>query len=66
MRADYADLPPAQWMDEEAMNHLNGTFDRACRSWPDLMEPYVIELADSDNAKEVMRRGLRETIGRRI
>lgn len=65
MREKYADLPTSDWTDEEAMHHLNGTFDRACRSWPDLMESYVIELADSDNPKGVMRRGLRETIGRR-
>lgn len=66
VRHRYEDLPTSEWTDDEAMHHLNGTFDRACRGWPDLMEPYVIELADSDNATDVMRRGLRETIKGRI
>jgi hypothetical protein len=67
MRNNYADLPTSEWTDAEAFDHLNGTFDRACRAWPDLMEPYVVDLADApeDQHKEIMRRGLRETINYR-
>ena len=68
MRENYEALPPAQWTDEEAMHHLNGTFSRACRSWPGLMERYMVELADApaESHKEIMRRGLRETINERL
>jgi hypothetical protein len=49
--------------------HLKHTFDLAAKTHPDLMEPYVILLADAEAGDEqdsVMRRGLRETIGRRF
>lgn len=49
--------------------HLKTTFDLAAKHHPDLMEPYVILLADavtSDEQDSVMRQGLRETIRKRI
>lgn len=66
MRHRYEDLPPSQWTDEEAMRHLTETFDRACRAHPDVMEPYVVLLADECDRKAVMRQGLRETIAKRF
>lgn len=67
MREKYQDLPTAQWTPEEARHHLDGTFEIACKSWPDLMEPYVVRLAEaSEDAKvEIMRCGLRETVKQR-
>lgn len=57
-------LPISEWTEEEAAAHLAATFDTAAREFPDLMEPYVILLADADDATKVqiMRRGLRETV----
>lgn len=64
IRHAYEDTPIAQWSEEEVMHHLTDTFDRACRMWPDIMEPYVVDLADApaDHHKEIMRRGLRDTV----
>lgn len=52
-----------------ADKHLAGTFAENERMFPDIMEPWSIMLADRDlSASErvdIMRRGLRETIGAR-
>jgi hypothetical protein len=57
-------LPVSDWTEEEARAHLAATFDIAVREFPDAMEPYVVLLADCDDAAvvEIMRRGLRETV----
>lgn len=68
MRARYEDLPPAQWTEEEAMHHLTGTFEMACREWPGIMEPYVVMMADAsrETHKSLMRQALRDTIKQRF
>lgn len=55
---------PSTWTDEFALAHLKATFDQACRTHPDIMEPYMIRL-DGEGDKETMRAGLRETINQR-
>lgn len=55
------------WTEEEALEHLRQTFDRACFAHPDLMEPYMVRLESAPELehKEIMRSGLRETIKQR-
>lgn len=67
LRPNYEDLPVAEWTDAEAYDHLSGTFDHACRAWPDIMERWMILLADAlpQDRKELMRAALRETINER-
>lgn len=67
LRPNFEKLPTAQWTDEEAMHHLSGTFSTACRTWPGIMERYMVEIADAkpEQHKEIMRRGLRETVSER-
>lgn len=63
------DTPPATWTKDEAALHLHGTFDMACRGWPDLMETYVVRLVDIEDPAErveIMRTALRETLSRRF
>jgi len=64
MRANYEELPVSEWTDDEAMHHLTGTFDRTCCMWPEVMEPYVVQIAElpAEGHKELMRRALRETV----
>lgn len=53
----------------EAFEHLSETFDMACRNFPDVMEPYVVRMADitdRSEQKELMRAGLRETFCKRF
>ena len=61
-------IPVSQWTTLEATRHLAETFDIACRSYPDIMEPYMVLLAEAqpDQFVEIMRRGLRETIETRF
>lgn len=59
----------ALWTIEESRRYLTKTFDQACRSWPDIMQPFEVMLADSpDDASktEIMRTGLRSTISARF
>lgn len=66
---DLGQIPLEQWTDEEVLRHLAETFDLNCRAFPDIMEPYLVALADEISADEqstIMQRGLRETIGRRL
>ncbi len=56
---------PATWTDEYAMAHLTATFQQACRSYPDVMEPYLIRLEGAADQKEAMRAALRETVKQR-
>lgn len=68
MRPDYEQLQPASWTFEEGLHHVTATFDRAVSYWPDVMEPYVILLAEADDdwdRKRTMQRALRETISAR-
>ena len=50
--------------------HLSQTFEAAEKAHPDLMEPYSVLLGeareDAAERMEIMRRGLRETIKRRM
>jgi hypothetical protein len=68
MRLSSDDLDPAEWTALEAARHLVRTFDDAVRSHPDLMEPFVVMLADTpiDQQISIMRQGLRETVSKRF
>ena len=68
MRSNYEQLQPASWTFEEGLHHVTATFDRAVSCWPDVMEPYVIllaEAADDIERKQIMQSGLRETVAAR-
>lgn len=59
---------PQRWPAEYAIRHLTETFDQACITHPDLMEPYVTRLGDAETDEEkieIKRAGLRETIEQR-
>lgn len=61
-------LPVTEWTEEEGFQHLRGTFDLACRDFPDVMEPYAVQIADIDDRqalKSFMRKALGETFGQR-
>lgn len=66
-----ADVPVNEWTAEEAFAHLTSTFEDNCRQYPDVMERYMVLMADAADAAddeartEIMRRGLRETINER-
>lgn len=63
------ELATNEWTEEEIFSHLSKTFDDACRDFPELMEPYAARLADMsdhDEAKSLMRGGLRETFNQRF
>lgn len=51
-------------------DRISQTFEAAEKAHPDLMEPYSVLLAqateDAAERMEIMRRGLRETIRRRM
>lgn len=69
MRTNYAQFPPAKWTDAEALHHITGTFDSAVKQHPDIMEPYVVmlaEAADDHERKRIMQQALRETIAARF
>ena len=68
IRRNYESMPTALWNEHEARDHLTKTFDLACKSWPDVMEPYVVQLADAgdDQIVEIMRNALRSTINDRF
>ena len=68
MHQSIDDIPPAEWTALEATRHLVRTFDDACRSHPDLMEPWIVMLTDIpiDQQIPIMRQGLRETIHKRF
>jgi hypothetical protein len=62
------ELKATEWTAEETLYHLTDTFERAARRDPDLMERYVVMLADAESDADklsIMRRGLRETINQR-
>lgn len=67
LRDGFDKLHPSRWTHAEALHHLRDTFDRACREWPDIMEPYAVMVADApiEHHREIMRCGLRETINER-
>jgi hypothetical protein len=68
-RLRYEDLKPAQWTLEEARHHLTVTFDQCVKDYPDLMDVYVLMLVEAETREEedgIMRRGLRDTITRRM
>lgn len=57
-----------EWTKAEAHWHLVQTFNTACKWHPDLMEPYMIQLAEAigeERQMEVMRQGLRSTFNER-
>jgi hypothetical protein len=63
------DTPVAQWTRDEAFSHLAATVDAAARQHPDLMEPYLIRVADAEPDEQmqvaIMREALRDTFWRR-
>lgn len=68
IREGFEQLKPAEWTAQEAYSHLSTTFDHAARYWPDVMERYVVMLADENNTMKrmnIMRMGLRETVAAR-
>jgi len=65
LRLNFESLPVAQWTADEALFHISLTFNRAVDERPDLMEPYLVRLAEASTdgeRKEIMRAGLRETV----
>ena len=58
---------PGLWTPEEALHHLTGTFNLNVKQFPDIMEPYVVMLADAPESEhmEIMRSALRNTIKQR-
>jgi len=68
MRRVLHEMVVAKWTRDEAVAHLEQTFDQASRQRPDLFEPYLIRLAGADEAEQVfiMREALRSTLARRF
>jgi hypothetical protein len=64
IREGYETLPAHEWNADEARHHLAVTFDRCVKTWPDILDPYVVLLieANPDEEIEIMRRALRETV----
>lgn len=65
IRPDFEKLVPGLWTVDEAFHHLQGTFNHAVKEWPDVMESYVVMLADATDQTErtrIMRNALRETV----
>jgi hypothetical protein len=61
-------IPVTEWTEEEGFEHLRKTFDLACRDFPDVMEPYAVQIADLTDRQETkrfMRQALAETVGQR-
>jgi hypothetical protein len=63
IRPDYIlhQLPVTEWTEEEG-------FELACRDFPDVMEPYAVQIADiteRQSLKRFMRSALAQTIGDR-
>jgi hypothetical protein len=54
--------------DGTGVDHLAETFAMASRSFPEIMEPYQVMLADADSSSqaEIMREGLRSTFRKRF
>ena len=68
IRPGFEKLQPASWTFDEGLLHLRITFQQAFVRWPDLIEPYVIQLegaADDVERKSIMRAALRETFAAR-
>lgn len=66
---DISELPLNEWSDEEVFLHLKGTFDAAARAHPDVLEPYITILVETDDLTEqqkIMRDGLRSTFKQRF
>lgn len=47
----------------KTLNHLQRTFDMACRHFPEIMEPHITRLdgLSSDESMKLMREALRST-----
>lgn len=59
---------PATWSAEDALFHLEWTFDAAVRQHPDAMERYLPRLdgvTDPIERRNIMRYALSQTIGER-
>jgi hypothetical protein len=57
-----------EWTEHEVFSHLSKTFDDACAQFPDVMEPYVVRVAETlgkQETKDLMREALRETFRQR-
>ncbi|WP_316205779.1 hypothetical protein [Bradyrhizobium sp. SZCCHNS1012] len=57
-----------QWTPDERFAHLCNTFDLACGHFPEVMDPYTVQLADLTDRREItafIRNALRETFWRR-
>jgi hypothetical protein len=71
IRPDYImhQLPVTEWTEEEGFGHLRKTFDFACRDFPDVMEPYAVQITDIDDRQELksfMRKALGEPTDHRL
>jgi hypothetical protein len=57
------DLAVSEWTDAEGISHLMETFDRAARTYPDLLGSYLLRLQGRDLIEQqaIMRQALRET-----
>jgi hypothetical protein len=58
------DIPVSAWTISEQMSHLRKTFDKACKKFPEIMEPYMARMdnLNGDELKAFMRAALSETI----
>lgn len=70
LRPDHVlhEIDLVEWTEHEVFSHLSKTFDAACVQFPDLMEPYVVRVAETlgkKETKDLMREALRETFRRR-
>jgi hypothetical protein len=52
----------AKWSRDEAYHHLAVTFDLAANHRPDLIEPYLIRLADADQDERAQMAIMREAL----
>lgn len=62
-------LPVSTWSQEEAFRHLLDTFHRNVRMFPEIMERFVIAVAETDDKTEqaaIMRNALASTIKQRF
>lgn len=61
-------MTPSQWTPAEAFQHLQQTFNHAAKHWPDVMERYIVLLAeelDQSQQTQIMRMALRDTVAQR-
>jgi hypothetical protein len=66
--SEFEDRPVWEWTEEEVYQHINRTFQNACRVHPELMEKYQILLPGIDFLDErtaLMRTALQETFSQR-